>query len=165
MVDSVFDPNQLPMPDLGLVCRDCGYPLAYATEHRCPECGWRFEVDDLVPPGEFPALYADGREVRGTPQVVNLLKRYQVPFIALADPSVGVFGLVRTSSQVGDPLAVPRERYLEVIDLLRRSRQDEAMPPAPERVNPDKSWTCSHCAESNPGHFQVCWNCQQPADD
>jgi len=157
----VFDPNQLPMPDLGLACRECGYPLAHVAEHRCPECGWAFGMDDLVPPGEFPPLFADGQPVRGTPQVTQLLRAYHVPFIPQVDPSVGVFGLVRTSRQVGDPLLVPRERYLEAVDLLRRQQQGEPMPPTPAAPDRTVEWTCPGCGEENPAHFELCWNCER----
>lgn len=161
---SVFDPNQLPMPDLGLTCRECGYPLAYLPGHRCPECGWSFTLDDLVPPGDFPPLYADGAEVRGTAEVLQLLREYQVPFISHLPPTEAVFGLVRTS-RVGDPIGVPRERYLEVVDLLRRRRLGEQMPPAPVMTSRGAAWVCPGCGEENPANFQLCWNCERPLSD
>ena len=35
--------------------------------------------------------------------------------------------------------------------------------------NPDASemgdWKCMHCAETVPGNFTACWNCENPRDD
>lgn len=42
-----------------------------------------------------------------------------------------------------------RDRALELVRRLESSkRQDE-----------QKDWTCRECRESNPGGFEVCWNC------
>lgn len=161
----MFDANRLPIPDLGLRCTRCGYPLAHLSEHCCPECGWAFTMDDVVPPGDFPPLFADGKPVRGEPRVLDLLRTYQVPYVTLTDPSLGVFGMVRTSRAVGDPLAVPRERYLEVVDLLRRQKLAEPMPPPPEAITRGENWTCPGCGEMNPANFEICWNCEQAPDD
>ena len=43
-----IDLERLPIPDFGLVCPACGYPLRDLPEHRCPECGTKFAVKDLV---------------------------------------------------------------------------------------------------------------------
>lgn len=161
----VFDPNQLPMPDLGILCHACGYPLAHVSAHRCPECGWKFTADDLVPPGDFPPLYADGKPVRGTVDVLQMLKTYQVPFITQFDHADTVFGLIRTSRHVGDPISVPRNRYLEVVDLLRRKKQGEPMPPPPVYLTDGENWTCPQCREVNPPNFEICWNCEDTVND
>ncbi|TWT45844.1 Double zinc ribbon [Phycisphaerae bacterium RAS1] len=43
-----IDLNELPIPDWNLVCPTCGYPLRGLPEHRCPECGTRFSVPELL---------------------------------------------------------------------------------------------------------------------
>ncbi len=41
--------RQLPIPEwLELSCPRCDYSLRGLPEHRCPECGLRFDIDDLV---------------------------------------------------------------------------------------------------------------------
>lgn len=44
------DLDQLPIPDWGLVCPNCRYPLKGLTSHRCPECGTKFEIRKLIRP-------------------------------------------------------------------------------------------------------------------
>ncbi len=43
-----IDLQQLPIPDWGLVCPRCSYPLKGLPSHRCPECGLRVKIPDLV---------------------------------------------------------------------------------------------------------------------
>jgi rubrerythrin len=45
-----IDLEQLPIPNWGLVCPQCGYLLQGLPQHRCPECGAAFSVEDLVRP-------------------------------------------------------------------------------------------------------------------
>jgi len=45
-----IDLNQLPIPDWGLACPQCGYPLRGLPSHRCPECGTEFDVPSMIRP-------------------------------------------------------------------------------------------------------------------
>jgi predicted amidophosphoribosyltransferase len=45
-----IDLEQLPIPDWGLTCPHCAYPLKGLPAHRCPECGRPFRIDDLIGP-------------------------------------------------------------------------------------------------------------------
>lgn len=47
---SDIDYNQLPIPDWGLMCPNCGYSLRGLPSHRCPECGTQIDVRQLVRP-------------------------------------------------------------------------------------------------------------------
>ena len=156
----MFDEQQLPVPDLGLVCKGCGYPLGSLLEHRCPECGRSFALADYVPEGLMPPLFAGGEQIKATPEVVELLDRYQIPYQEIRSTleNLGHPGISNLSAR---PIGVARDDYLWAIDLLRRLRQDEPMPepPAPQTQTP---WNCVACNEENPGNFGVCWNCQQP---
>lgn len=162
---SPFDPDALPVPDLGLSCPRCGYPLAGLTEHRCPECGRPFTLSEFIPKGDFPPLIAGGREVRATPEVVALLRRYQVAFVPLLNSMEGAFGGVRLSGETPPPpIAVPREQYLETVDLIRRQTLGEPMPPPPAPPASSAEWTCPACGEANPANFEVCWHCGGPRE-
>lgn len=47
-MDSHFDLNRLPIPDWDLTCPRCGYALRFLPQHRCPECGDAFDMQDIV---------------------------------------------------------------------------------------------------------------------
>ena len=152
-----FDPESLPVPDLGLRCLACGYNLAGLPEHRCPECGRRFSMEEHIPSGDFPVVIFNGKEVAGTPVVVDLLKRMRIPYMEVMRPGETVWGFggpTHGTCRIG----VPRSCYFEVIDLLRRQAFGELMPEA-EAESEGAEWTCSGCGESNPGSFDLCWNC------
>jgi len=166
----MFDPHTLPVPDLGFGCRQCGYPLANLSEHRCPECGRAFTLEEYIPSGQTPLLIAGGEQVRATGQIIELFRTYQIPFVERPGPFEAVLGSLRlTRSEVSPPIAVPRENYLEAIDLIRRHTLGEAMPAAPSGVGrtgdprKDADWQCEACGEWNPANFEVCWQCDTPA--
>jgi hypothetical protein len=155
-----FDPEALPVPDLGLRCLSCGYNLAGLPEHRCPECGRTFAMEDHIPKGDFPVVIFNGKEVVSTPAIVELLARMQIPYMEVLRPGenmLGFGGATHSRCRVG----VPRSSYFEVIDLLRRQALGEPLPePEEEAAGPD--WKCSGCGEENPGNFEVCWSCGGP---
>ena len=151
-----FDPEALPVPDLGLRCLKCGYGLAGLPRHQCPECGKTFTIDEHIPKGDFPVIIFNGKELRGTPELMDLLKRYRIPFMEVMGPADSMYGLVGATYR-GTRISIMRARYFEVIDLLRRQALGEALPPADTCNRPD--WTCPSCSEENPGTFDVCWSC------
>ncbi len=157
----MFDPDALPVPDLGFACPDCGYPLAGLTEHRCPECGRPFELEQFIPAGEFPPLIAGGRFVTATDDVLMLMRTYQIPVVELRSAVRTVFGGLMPGGHEGVRIAVPRSRYLEAIDLIRRMEQYEPLPPPPDAAaGADSPWVCDFCGEENPPTFGLCWNCE-----
>ncbi|MFW6060913.1 MAG: hypothetical protein ACODAQ_12100, partial [Phycisphaeraceae bacterium] len=156
----------LPVPDLGLGCKRCGYPLAGLTEHRCPECGRPFTLEEYLPRGDWPALIAGGEEVRATVETIRLLHTYQIPFVEMADPLQAALAHVWPAVNRQAPrLGVPRERYFEAIDLIRRQRFGEAMPQPPAPPERAEEWRCAQCDEVNPPNFEICWNCGAAAPD
>ncbi|MGE3180638.1 MAG: hypothetical protein AB7N71_03345 [Phycisphaerae bacterium] len=42
------DIHELPMPNWHIPCPQCNHPLNGISEHRCPECGLRFSMDDVA---------------------------------------------------------------------------------------------------------------------
>src|SRR5262245_53620883 len=102
-----FDPNTLPVPDLGLLCRQCRYPLGGLTQHRCPECGRSFNIDEHIPAGDFPTVIFAGKEIPLTSEIMELMRAYRIPFMdALRHVDTG-FGYDRSVS-TRSRLAVPR---------------------------------------------------------
>lgn len=156
----MIDPEAFPVPDLGLCCHGCGYPLAGLNEHRCPECGRTFSIDEHIPPGDFPPLFADGQEVRAEQHILALLRTYHIPWIERTDAFPSLFGGVPMLGRGQAPrIGVPRQRYFEAIDLMRRCQLGEPLPPTPPAPLRSEPWTCPHCEEINPPNFEVCWNC------
>lgn len=43
-----IDLYQLPIPDWGVLCPQCSYPLVGLPAHRCPECGLKFDMGEVV---------------------------------------------------------------------------------------------------------------------
>lgn len=43
-----IDLYQLPIPDWGIECPRCRYPLVGLPTHRCPECGLEFDMAEVV---------------------------------------------------------------------------------------------------------------------
>jgi hypothetical protein len=157
-----FDPDALPIPDLGLRCPGCGYNLAGLPEHRCPECGRALDFDDHIPKGDFPPVIFQGKEVRITPEVSEILNRARIPFMEKIGPVESLYG-IGGPTNTRARLAVPRGRYLEVIHLLRQYEVHGELPPEPGPPAPD--WTCPACGETNPGAFETCWSCSQEPPD
>jgi hypothetical protein len=122
-------------------------------------------LDDCIPVGDAPPLFADGQPVRGTPEVVELLDLYQVPYVKLTGPIEAVLGgyLGPALNQPTAPLGVIRHRYLDAIDLLRRLKLGEPLPDPPMPAIEGAEWSCSGCGEDNPSNFEICWNCGQSA--
>jgi len=59
-----LDVTQLPIPDWGLHCPICDYPLVGLPTHRCPECGTPIDVAALVRPWtRLRAPWFSGREL------------------------------------------------------------------------------------------------------
>ena len=162
----MFDPDALPVPDLGLRCKQCGYPLAGASGHYCPECGEPFTIDEYVPRGDWPALIADGEEVRGTRTVLKLLWTYQIPFVEMHDPLRSAMNHIWPAVGRHAPrIGVPRECYFEAVDLIRRDKLNEPMPEPPERAARSEDWHCAQCREENPANFEICWQCGAARED
>ncbi len=157
----MFDAHALPIPDLGLRCLKCGYALAGLPEHRCPECGRRVNLDEHIPKGDFANVIFDAKRVPITKIVVELLQSARIPYLNGAGPANQMYGLGGATDR-NSSLAVPRESYFEVIDLLRRNRDGETMP-APSGHSTE--WKCRACAELNPESFETCWNCAKTRSD
>ncbi|MFW5681793.1 MAG: DUF7577 domain-containing protein [Phycisphaeraceae bacterium] len=161
-----YDPRSLPLPDLGLRCLDCGYALAHITAWQCPECGREVELEEHIPDGAFPPLIADGEEVRSSGELRQLMEAYRIPIVELRSPMHFVLGPLPpmlTRHDIGPPVAVPRELYFEAVDLIRRWRLDEELPPPPEPLTLTGPWRCEACGEENPETFEICWNCGEQA--
>jgi len=151
-----FDPESLPVPDLGLQCLACQYRLTGLMVHRCPECGRPFTLDEHIPPGDWPILSVEGAAARATPEVLAIMRAAQIPIMPMTDMASALYGLSGDFSSV-PRLAVARTAYWDAIHLILRHHQGESidLPPPADDVD----WTCAGCGEANPANFEVCWQC------
>lgn len=118
-------------------------------------------MEQFIPPGAVPLLIADGKLVLGTADITDLLDRYGISYVKQTEHAAELFGNFGIfQSRPAAPLAVPRDQYLEAIDLIRRDALNEPMPDPPPPP-PQEAWICPHCHEKNPPNFELCWNCGQ----
>lgn len=161
-----FDPSTIPMPDLGALCRICGYPLVGLGAHRCPECGWQFSLGDLIPPGEWPIVQLYGQPVPVTQAVCAILN---IEGIAFEDNIIHALWGVNVGRTPATWLRVDRSVYFDAVHALlealagrRPVDANESKRDTPLRRKP---WPCAVCGERNPGNFELCWQCQTPGNN
>ena len=156
---------ELPVPDLGLHCRQCSYPLRGLPSHVCPECGTTFDPAALL--GTEPALRVCPVESEVEyAHVKSVLEARGIPHLLETTDVLGDTLKMRVASRrtVGR-VTVPREYYFDALFWLRRAAEadrsccsDECeQAPAPDQTGSE--WACPNCAEAVPAGFDMCWNC------
>jgi predicted amidophosphoribosyltransferase len=140
-------PATRPVPELGLTCDTCDYPLRGLPGDRCPECGEPFDLAACIPPGAWPSVPAGGSATESQ-LLFHTLRAEGIPCTleAVSETLSTLYGLTR-----GCALRVPRAYYLDALHVIRRREATESPP-----------WTCPDCGEEVPGNFEVCWKCQTP---
>ncbi|MGE0481149.1 MAG: hypothetical protein AB7Q17_11820 [Phycisphaerae bacterium] len=154
--DPTFAGRELPIPDWGLHCGDCRYPLRGLPTHTCPECGAELHPEQarprgvwfLVEPQQHPGLIA--------PVVEMMLARERIPYVAVDQQ--GILEITLGSRMIGARLFVACEFFLDFCWHVRRLQEQLAR----DAVVGRSTWRCAHCGEDVPGHFELCWNCQTP---
>lgn len=153
--DPRFSGHELPLPDFGLLCRACQQPLAGAPTHHCSNCGLEFDPEAIRP---YRKWFLVDEVLCGEVPLAGmeaLLANEYVPYLRRGDKLLReIFGGTQV---IGSRLLVPAEFFFELLWLIRRAvlEMEEARR-QPESAN----WTCPHCGEEVPAHFDVCWNCQ-----
>jgi len=63
--------------------------------------------------------------------------------------------------------ALPVAAEIWVLDDNQHDKADQLVAEyvALQAAQPAAEWTCKTCRETNPGSFEVCWNCGTGADD
>jgi predicted amidophosphoribosyltransferase len=142
-------PATRPVPELGLTCEHCDYPLRGLPGDRCPECGEPFDLAACIPSGEWVSLPA-GANATEAQLIFHALRGEGIPcvFQAVPDTLTALYGIGG-----GNVLRVPRAYYLDALHLVRRREATESPP-----------WRCPACGEEVPGTFELCWKCQTPRD-
>lgn len=164
-----FTGFELPVPDFGLLCSACEYPLHGLTRRVCPECGTEFDPARIL--GDEPTLQAClvNSEVEHA-MAASALQARSVPHVLESpDPLAQTFGVSLGRRRNVGRVMVPREFYFDALFWLRRSTETD--PPVEFSQEPDadatdanssRDWLCPQCRESVPGEFDMCWNCCGP---
>ncbi len=155
--DPRFTGRERPLPDFGLLCRACGRALAGAPRDVCLHCGRQFDVEDWRPPREWFVLDAALVGPLPIPGVQALLANELVPHFPVGELSVAEIYGGRSSTI--NALRIPREFYFEVRWLVQRALADLR---AARAARGRGDWRCAACDAPNPGHFELCWNCERP---
>ncbi len=150
--------HELPLPDFGLLCRACQYPLAGAPTRQCPSCNAEFDPEAICPTRKW---FIIDQEMSGEVALAGLealLAAEYVPYTHARGKQLSeIYGVKQI---IGSRLLVPREFFFEVLWLIRRAAKDIQH----VHQQPGKPWTCPNCGEEVPDHFNVCWNCEQPRE-
>ncbi len=149
-----FTGAERPLPDFGLSCAECGAALAGAAGDSCPECGTPFDLERLRPARDWFIVETALVGRLSMPGVQSMLAAEKVPYVPVNEKSIGE--IYAGHGVLYDRLRAPAEFFFEILWLLRQAREDlEAV-----RTAAGPPWLCADCGEENPGHFDICWNCE-----
>ncbi len=151
--------TELPVPDFGLLCDSCDAALAGAQQWRCPACGKPFDPLSLRPAGEWIALTDCVELELPTPVITARLADECIPFVVSGRDQVrDLYGLTSVGGQAGavESIYIAADFYFDLLALARNWRGG----PGDDAASPALEWTCAQCGESNPKHFELCWNCE-----
>lgn len=151
-----FTGQELPLPDFGLACSECGEPLAGARQFACPQCTTSFDPQAARPAREWFLLDHEDCGTLMMPAVVAMLAHERVPYAEVGENALRqIYGM---ASMTAARIRVPSEFYFEVRWLLQAAKMDVAK--VREDAGETVPWPCPACGEENPAHFEVCWKCE-----
>ncbi|HRR84538.1 MAG TPA: hypothetical protein P5316_05955 [Phycisphaerae bacterium] len=143
-----------PVPQLGLECNGCGYPLRGLPGDQCPECGREFSLTDYIPPEPWGEV-AVGASATETMLIFSHLRSLGIPcMITEARGTLGARGTDVFLGGVSKQLRVRRDYYLDALAAIAEATEKTGRP-----------WTCPNCSEEVPGNFELCWKCQHGRGD
>ncbi len=149
--DPRFTGDELPLPDFGLLCADCGHPLAGAQSHVCPNCDAPFGPHDWVPRAEwFDAGAAPGARIPML-AIENILATEHIPYVIREgrDPFGLDFRRLRVSSEFAFEFLWLIQKEAKRFEGCRDDGEEQ-------------DWVCNRCGSKNPSIFEICWNCAAP---
>lgn len=150
-----FTGAELPVPDFGLGCTDCGRAVAGLASHVCPGCGREFDLQRYGPAKAWFVLDHRLTGELAIPGVQSILGAEHVPHFPVGELTVAeIYG---GRSMTVTALHVPAEFFFEVLWLLQRIRSEVR---ASRGAGARPPWSCPSCGEENPGNFELCWSCE-----
>ncbi len=153
--EPTFTGRERPLPDFGLSCSECGHPLAGVSADVCPGCGLPFDLQAIVPRGDWVNI---GRFVPASLSAIakTVLYNARIPYTIDNAKMSELYG--GSIPFISGKLRVPRSFFFDALYAFA-----EADEPAPAYAGQD--WTCPVCNKRVPAGFEVCWNCNAPCPD
>ena len=150
-----FTGEELPFPDFGLQCANCGRPLVGTRKHACPSCDTPFDLQAIRPWRKWFVI--DGEMCGRVPLPIIEVKLGMelVPYMQQKDKVLRE--IYMGPRMLGSRLVVPNEFFFEVLWLIRRAELE--IEDGRARAETER-WACAQCGEENPGNFELCWSCQ-----
>jgi len=147
-------PADRPVADFGLRCASCGAELAGAPDSVCTGCGCFFDLDSLVPTGEWIPLKPESYLPLNWADIQILLNEDEIPAVPIR--RTGIASTMLGGNAVGTAWMVPREYVLDFLAAVASARR--RLTEARVRdAEPDRP--CPTCFAENPAHFEICWSC------
>jgi rRNA maturation endonuclease Nob1 len=150
--EPTYTGDERPMPEFGLACSECAQPLAGADRDTCPACGQPFDLEAMVPPGDWLDI------TRFIPRGILILAKpilyaAGVPYLVDNAGLMGVYG--GRIPLISGKIRIPREFFFDALHAMAEA--DE-----PDDSEAPGAWTCPACDEDVPSGFEICWNCGTP---
>jgi len=150
--EPTFTGRERPLPDFGLCCRGCEWPLAGATGNTCPHCFMIFDPSEVIPPGDWINISKFiPRSIRS--MAAGVLYQDGVPYLVDNADLTWIYG--GNVPFIPGTLRVPREFFFDALHALSAAAEQTS-------ADAGEDWTCPACRESVPGDFDICWSCNTP---
>jgi ribosomal protein L37E len=148
--DPWFTGEELPIPEWGLQCRECGTSLCGITTYVCSHCGAAVPLPaKLRPHSEWFAVTPEQGGSLSKELAEMVLLEHDIPHRRVS--SSQLYGELHTQWYI----TAASEFYFDVLFVLTREQQRiEA-----SRADAERKLNCQSCEAENPGNFLTCWQC------
>lgn len=154
--EPIFTGLERPLPNFGLCCLRCDWPLAGASRNTCPHCGQFFDPSEAIPPGDWVNIsdFIIPRSIQS--MAAGVLYQDGVPYLVDNAGLTWVYG--GAMPFIPGTLRVPREFFFDALHALTAAAEQPSASTGPD-------WTCPACKEPVPAAFDICWSCNTPRPD
>lgn len=186
--DPRFTGNELPVPDFGLPCRNCGADLGGSPQHACRQCGQEFDPQSFRPATDWfsvttvmdgtvkslklsPVQHSAAAEGPTTPGAVSAGLTVDLIHLPLIEPLLEhdnipffahdaktMYDIVFGGRPAANAKVVVASEFY--FDFLWLVRKAAREMAEARLAGEGRTWRCPQCGEEVPGHFDLCWNCQ-----
>lgn len=155
-----YQGNELPLPEWGLGCSECGASLSGSDTYKCRGCRHPF-VPPLQarPEGEWLSITKAMCGPLWDELIEQVLLQNDVPLRREYQPLFETMYLGKIHEP--GPLLIHRDFYFDVLHILSVQKAKLLT----ERDQADENPICClHCGAECPGNFTACWQCGETLD-